>query len=118
MADFNTPDWLDYLNSYPADFLSCNEFTFGHIPNTAQSDDTKSSNTAASSSTLSDAAVEGTQLSKSQKRRRISESPEHGALIRPRKTRKLRDPHDTAKIREKGACFCCQKKRKEVNNNL
>ncbi len=43
---------------------------------------------------------------------------EGGALVRSRKTRKLRAPHETAKVREKGACFLCQKKRKVVSHPL
>ncbi|KAI9049136.1 hypothetical protein LZ554_006984 [Drepanopeziza brunnea f. sp. 'monogermtubi'] len=39
-------------------------------------------------------------------------SSEETILVRARKTRKLRAPHETAKVREKGACFLCQKKRK------
>ena len=53
---------------------------------------------------------------KKRQRQSSEESQSDGALVRARKTRKLKDPLETAKVREKGACFLCQKKRKVVSS--
>lgn len=55
---------------------------------------------------------------KKRQRQKSEDSQSDGSLIRSRKTRKLKAPHETAKVREKGACFLCQKKRKVVSNQV
>ena len=115
MADFNDSDWnrwIDLSNFQPTAFLQCSEISFSHTPNFTPPDDTTSDNT---SDIICNTRLEGIITPQSKKRRQTSECSLSEALIRPRKTRKLRAPHETAKIREKGACFLCQKKRKEVN---
>jgi hypothetical protein len=58
--------------------------------------------------------IEEFQLVPSRKRQQSSESSQSDTNTRPIKTRRLRSPSETAKVRERGACFHCQKKRKEV----
>jgi hypothetical protein len=70
-----------------------------------------SSDTPASSNDHSDHFADSPQA---KKRRQASSPCESEALVRFRKTRKLRAPQETAKIRERGACYLCQLKRKEV----
>jgi hypothetical protein len=82
-------------------------------------DDTTNSNSpapSASPDSTPETKLETTHNSKhnSKKRRQTSECSQPDALIRPRKTRTLRSPHETAKVREKGACLSCKRKRKEV----
>jgi hypothetical protein len=113
MADFNNPNWwMDLGHFQPTAFLQYNEISFNHTANATPPDDTTSGNT---SDTICNTRLEGTVSPQSKKRRQTSECSQSEALVRPRKTRKLRSPHETAKIREKGACFLCKKKRKEVN---
>jgi len=94
------------------------DLTWNGIPNMPQ-DHTSSSNTpdhsSCSSDSRSDTPLENVQNPKSKKRRQRSESSQPDALIRPRKTRTLRAPEETAKVREKGACLTCKRKRKEVS---
>jgi hypothetical protein len=114
MADFNDLDWnrwIDLSNFQSTACLQCNEISFNHTPNVTPPDDTTSDNT----SDICNTRLEVIITPQSKKRRQTSECSQPEALIRPRKTRKLRAPHETAKIRKKGACFLCQKKRKEVN---
>ncbi|KAG0645688.1 hypothetical protein D0Z07_8715 [Hyphodiscus hymeniophilus] len=54
----------------------------------------------------------------SNKRRQTSSPCESESLVRYRKTRKLRAPEQTAKVREKGACYLCQLKRKECQDGV
>lgn len=71
--------------------------------------------------TFSDKSSEEIQSApppKKRQRQSSEESQSEGALVRSRKTRKLKAPHETAKVREKGACFLCQKKRKVVSLSL
>ncbi|KAE9378490.1 hypothetical protein N431DRAFT_435586 [Stipitochalara longipes BDJ] len=80
-------------------------------------DHTSSSNTPSySSDSRSDTPLENVQNPRSKKRRQRSESSQPDALIRPRKTRTLRAPQETAKVREKGACLTCKRKRKECQD--
>jgi len=67
------------------------------------------------SDSRSDTPLETNQNPTSRKRRQRSESSQRDALIRPRKTRKLKAPQETAKVRKKGACLMCKRKRKEVS---
>lgn len=83
-------------------------------PNSTTPDDT-SENSSNSSDTCCEEVLD-THASNPRKRRQTSESSESDALKRSRKSRKLQDPQQTAKVREKGACFCCQKKRKPVRS--
>ncbi|KAL2075194.1 hypothetical protein VTL71DRAFT_136 [Oculimacula yallundae] len=57
----------------------------------------------------------GSSLKKRQ-RQASEDSQSENSLTRRRKTRKLRAPLETAKVRERGACFLCQKKRKECQD--
>jgi hypothetical protein len=80
---------------------------------------TASSNTSdsyPSSDSRSDTPVENLQNPRSKKRRQRSESSQPDALIRTRKTRRLRAPQETAEVRKKGACLTCKRKRKEVSH--
>jgi hypothetical protein len=75
--------------------------------------ETTSYDAPTSSNTLSDVTLSPSQANK--RRREMSSPSESEALVRSRKTRRLRAPHDTAKVRERGACYLCQLKRKEVS---
>jgi hypothetical protein len=93
------------------------DLTWGNSISNLATEHTSSSNTpdhSYSSDSRSDTPLENVQSPKSKKRRQRSESSQPDALIRPRKTRTLRAPHETAKVREKGACLTCKRKRKEV----
>jgi hypothetical protein len=74
-----------------------------------------SSSSDSRSDSRSDTPLETNQNPTSKKRRQRSESSQRDALIRPRKTRKLKAPQETAKVRKKGACLMCKRKRKEVS---
>jgi hypothetical protein len=74
-----------------------------------------SSSSSSRSDSRSDTPLETNQNPTSKKRRQRSESSQRDALIRPRKTRKLKAPQETAKVRKKGACLMCKRKRKEVS---
>ena len=104
-------EWIDPRIFQTPGFWN-NDFPF--IPQ----DPPTSSNTPApsSSDSRSDTPLETVQNPKSRKRRQISDSPQPDALIRPRKTRIIRAPQDTAKVREMGACLTCKRKRKEVRH--
>jgi len=84
------------------------------MPQDYTSSSTTPDNSSCSSDSRSDTPLENVQNPKSKKRRQRSESSQPDALIRPRKTRTLRAPEETAKVREKGACLTCKRKRKEV----
>jgi hypothetical protein len=123
MADFHSSDdwnnnqWFDFDGFQPNALFPYDANSFNHAANLTPPGNTRRDNTPSSSGTLSSSTlIEGTQTSysNSRKRRQTSERSS-GTLVRTRKTRKLRAPHETAKIREKGACFLCQTKRKEVN---
>jgi hypothetical protein len=109
--------WIDpriFQTVQNPSFLPWNN-NFSFIPQDHTS--TTSSSTpdpSTSSDSRSDTPVETLQNPKSKKRRQRSESSQPDALIRPRKTRTLKDPQNTAKVREKGACLTCKRKRKEV----
>ncbi len=112
--NFDLNEWI-YLSNFPQTaFLQSNEFSFDNCPNFTAHGDTTSANTPSSSDTLSGTQLGGTQTPQSKRRRHTSVESESAAVTRTRKTRILRAPQETAKIREKGACFLCQKKRKEV----
>jgi hypothetical protein len=94
----------------------CNQIPFNHTANLLSLDESKRDSTPSSSAGLSDTTSEGSLVVQcdSRKRRQTSESSSDALVRPPRKTRKLKAPDKTAKTREKGACFFCQKKRKEV----
>jgi hypothetical protein len=71
--------------------------------------------TSASPGPIETFALDGNALTHGQKRRSTSSTPESNSLARPRKTRKLRCPQETAKVREKGACYGCKLNRKLVS---
>jgi hypothetical protein len=75
---------------------------------------TTSSGTPSSSDPPSDIIVDRAQTQTPKKQRETSESPHSDALIRPSRSRILRHPQDTAKVREKCACFSCKRRKKEV----
>ena len=102
---------MSWINFHNLPFAPCSDVSAHHAADVTPFDDTTSDDT---SDTLYDTPFNGAQTPQSKKRRPTLEGSESDALVRARKTRKLRDPHETAKIREKGACFLCQKKRKEV----
>jgi len=117
--DWNNNQWWLVFNSFqPTAPLPCDDATsFNPAPNLAPPDDTRKDSTPSSSDTLSSGTlVEGIQTpySNPRKRRQTSERSSDTPARTP-KTRKVKAPHKTAKIREKGACFLCQTKRKEVN---
>jgi hypothetical protein len=111
MADFNS-DWNQWIYFQPTSFLQCSEIPFNPTANVTPPDDTLSDNT---SDTICNTPLEGIHTPQSKRQRQTSECSQSEALVRPRKTRKLRAPHETAKLRKKGACFLCKKNRKEVN---
>jgi hypothetical protein len=116
---WNNNEWLelDFDSFLPTALLPCDATSFNHAANFTPPDDTRRDNTPSSSDTLSsDTLLEGIQTpySNSRKRRQTSERSSD-ILVRTPKTRKLRAPHKTAKIREKGACFLCRTMKKEVN---
>jgi hypothetical protein len=112
--DFDRDEWI-YVSHFQQIPLQSNEFYFDHTPNFTPPDGTTTANTPSSSDSLSGTQLVGPQTLQSKKRRYRSEESESAALRRTRKPRKLGDRQETAKIREKGACFFCQKKRKKVN---
>lgn len=143
MADFNSQDWEDFTQwvdfeeyqhqhspSLPhEDNLWCDVAgsTLSNVTNTSYDTpdtfDSFSTDTQKSSSE----EVEEPQMivqdppmespSRKRQRQQSEDTQSEGALIRSRKTRKLKAPLETAKIREKGACFLCQKKRKVVRQS-
>jgi hypothetical protein len=114
MEDFNNSDWnwFDFSDFQPTAFVQCSEISFNHTANVTPLDDTSSGNT---SDTICNTPLEGIQTPQPKRRRQTSECSQSEALVRPRKSRKLRAPHETAKLRKKGACFLCKKDKKEVN---
>lgn len=120
MDDFINSQWsnewiIDPHVFHSANFLPWNgDFSYFPPNQTMSSDTPDVSAYSTSSNSRSDSPLETVPNPKSKKRRQRSESSQPDALIRPRKTRTLRDPHDTAKVREKGACLTCKRKRKEV----
>jgi hypothetical protein len=106
MADFDWNQWTEHGDFRPTAISQGSEI---RTVNGTLSDDATIDNTSDTTQ------LEGIQTPQSRERQRTSGSSQSEALIRRRKTRKLRDRHETAKIREKGACFLCQTKRKEVN---
>ena len=114
-GDFQQSDFLQHLQSL--ELLQSNGFSLHHATDVARSGGATSDNTPTSSDTHSDPVTELARPPKARKRQRqASEQCESEALIRMRKTRKLKNPQETAKVREKGACYLCQLKRKEVGN--
>lgn len=116
MADFISADWNQsmYLTALQqAPFLMYSDVYLDNTPNSTPPGETTSGNTF---DYICDTQLNGIQTPQSKKRQPTLESSELGALVRSRKTRKLKAPHETAKTRKKGACFLCQKKRKEVNS--
>ena len=111
--DFDRDEWI--CVSHFQQPLQSNEFYLDPTPNFTLPDDTTTANTPSSSDSLSGTPLVGPQTPQSKKRRYRSEESESAALRRTRKPRKLGDRQETAKIREKGACFFCQRKRKKVN---
>ncbi|EPE32059.1 hypothetical protein GLAREA_12141 [Glarea lozoyensis ATCC 20868] len=92
----------DFVNSWPY------EFSDNTTPVTSSTDP---------STPASPAAIEqygSTEFGSNHacKRRLPSSSPESGALARPRKTRRLKSPKETAQVRVKGACYGCKLNRK------
>ena len=114
-CDFQQPDFLQALQTL--EVLQSGGFPLHHTADIASTRDTTSDNTPMSSDTHYEPQPEGVRLPQTKKRRRQSSEPcESGALVRTRKTRKLTAPEETAKVREKGACFLCQLKRKVVSS--
>jgi hypothetical protein len=116
IQDFIISQW-DTADEYFDPRWSLFPVEFNNIPINQPDHNTMSSNTpehSSSSDSRSDTPLETNQNPKSKKRRQRSESSQPDALIRPRKTRTLRAPQETAKVREKGACLMCKRKRKEV----
>jgi hypothetical protein len=91
----------------PTGCLPCYDFSLSRPVHTT------SSSTPSSSDSLSDTVVDRLQT-QTPKKRQTSKSPLSDALIRPSKSRMLRGPQDTAKVREKSACFLCKRRKKEV----
>ena len=105
---FNPP-WNLLPIEYPV--LAMNPLDYpvdSNTPGASSSPDSRSDS-------RSDTPLETNQNPTSRKRRQRSESSQRDALIRPRKTRKLKAPQETAKVRKKGACLMCKRKRKEVS---
>jgi hypothetical protein len=118
MAYFTDLDWDNQLFGprileSTEVWLPCNDFW------SAPPDDTTSSNTPAPSSASPDSTSEThlktTPNPKSKKRRQTSEDSQSDALIRPPKTRIIKDRLKTAKVREKGACLSCKRAKKGVS---
>jgi hypothetical protein len=125
MASFNSQDWdfdqwinlEEYQHSQALPYeenLWCDPIddTPSHLTNT------NAYGTPASFDSFSSEERQMASLDPPKKRQRQTseDSQSEGSLIRSRKTRKLKAPHETAKVREKGACFLCQKKRKVVSD--
>lgn len=125
MYDFNSS------TLFPADFFQQAEFLYElqsleqlqseglplhHTADVGQSEGAMSDSTPTSSDTSSDSIIEVVQRPQARKRQlQTSERCDSDALIRMRKTRKLRDRQGTAKVRAKGACYECQLKKKGVS---
>jgi hypothetical protein len=102
---FNTEMFTD--DFLPTEHLSCHS-TSSYTPPEYVTRHNSATSSDACPTPLEDVRA------KSRKRRRSSEESLSDSLVRTRKTRKLRAPEETAKTRERGACFLCQSKRKEV----
>ena len=109
--DFFQP--LSGLENFQAEMFSLPMTLPMPLPKVAPSVETVTCDTTSSpADSFYDAVASGFQT---RKRQRQTSSPcEPESLIRFRKTRKLRAPEETAKVREKGACYLCQLKRKEA----
>jgi hypothetical protein len=93
----------------PIGCLPWDDFSFSWPVHT-----TSSSSTPLYSDSFSDAVVDRAQTQTPKKRWQTLESPRFDALIRARQSRTLRDLRDMAIVREKGACFLCKRRKKEV----
>jgi hypothetical protein len=114
---WNNNEWFDFESFPTTALLPCDATSLNHAANLTPPDDTRRDNTPSSSDTFSsDTLLEGvrTPYSNSRRRRQTSERFSD-TLVHTRKTRKVKAPHKTAKIREKGACFLCRTMKKEVN---
>lgn len=105
--------WFPLEDHQQPPYLETIETPFTYQPSTTPED--TSENTSNSSDTCFEELVEK-QASNSRKRRQTSESSQSDALTRSPKIRKLQNPQQTAKARERGACFCCQKTRRPVRS--
>jgi hypothetical protein len=106
--EYFNPDW----NLLP---VSYHDFPINPADYTVDSNTPEASSSSDSrSDSRSDTPLE-TNQNPTSKRRQRSESSQRDALVRPRKTRKLKAPQETAKVRKKGACLMCKRKRKEVS---
>jgi len=117
MPDFSSEwpqDWVDNLSVFQSTTFEENDFSFMHANNFTPFEGTTSSNSTSSYASPSRSPADGIQTPQSRKRRHGSEDSQFDALVRTRKTRRLRDPDGTAKIRKKGACILCKTLRKEV----
>ncbi|KAG4442197.1 hypothetical protein IFR05_002307 [Cadophora sp. M221] len=131
MAGFNSQDWdfnqwIDYEEYQHPPSLSYEENLWcdpvddtpppppRHVTNTSYGTPSSfdSFSTDKSSSEEREREPQMASSPKKRQRQRSEDSQSEGSLTRLRKTRKLKAPLETAKVREKGACFLCQKKRK------
>lgn len=121
MAYFSeeTPNW-EWYDLHPLDLAQFHppaNFDFNNVPVEYSPIAAPLDNSSEYASTPIDTPsdpVDELSLVPSRKRQHSSESSLSDVRIPPKRTRRLRSPPETAKVREKGACFYCQKKRKEV----
>lgn len=121
---FNIPPWdTTVSNDFFDPIFQTDHFSQYSVDsiNYILQDQGTSSNTPdplSSSDSRPDSPLETAQIPKSRKRRQRSEDSQSEALNRrPRKTRTVRAPQETAKVREMGACLTCKRKRKEVSSS-
>jgi len=114
-SEFPHPDFLHELETLET--LQSNGYSLHHTTEAATTANTTSNNTSTSPSTPSNTVIGVVHSRRTRKRRwPTSEGYESEVLIRTRKTRKLRSPEETAKVRKKGACFLCKLKKKVASS--
>lgn len=104
--------WCDPANYSPPHGTCTNTNTNTNTYGTPESFNSYSTDKSSSEERQMSSLSSLEDAPKKRQRQSSEESQSDGALVRARKTRKLKDPLETAKVREKGACFLCQKKRK------
>ncbi|KAG9239332.1 hypothetical protein BJ875DRAFT_479458 [Amylocarpus encephaloides] len=89
---------------------------YGSTANATPLDGSTAPSTPVSSESTLSTALIGVRFQQDNKRRRSPIDSESNALTRPRKTRKLKCPQNTAKVRERGACYPCFKNKKQCRD--
>jgi hypothetical protein len=114
MAEFTNLGWHNEgIDPFDPSIFEDTSFLWNGFPITPP-DNTTNSNTPSSPDFPTYKVLEKAQIQNPKKRRQTSGSPQPDTLVRPKKPRRLIAPHETAKIRVKGACLLCKRKRKNV----